>query len=142
MDSRGFRLILASKDMKNGVFSQKYIFFREQNIASQSVTPFILARVNELTQGASMATSKSPLVSIHFFSFSDIALLENNASIAGRLAAKLCDRRPIAISQMKKNSSIPIKPKVVSSEKFLKSMKKKFSGINRTSNRRFRSNHK
>ncbi|KAF1756569.1 hypothetical protein GCK72_013022 [Caenorhabditis remanei] len=72
----------------------------DQNIASQSVTPFILARVNELTQGASMATN--------------IALLENNASIAGRLAAKLCDRRPIAISQMKKNSSIPIKPKVVS----------------------------
>lgn len=31
--------------------------FSEQNIASQSVTPFILARVNELTQGASMATS-------------------------------------------------------------------------------------
>lgn len=72
----------------------------DQNIASQSVTPFILARVNELTQGASMATN--------------IALLENNASIAGRLAAKLCDRRPIAISQIKKNSSIPTKPKVVS----------------------------
>ncbi|PIC32083.1 hypothetical protein B9Z55_012552 [Caenorhabditis nigoni] len=29
----------------------------EQNIASQQVTPFILARVNELTQGASMKTN-------------------------------------------------------------------------------------
>ncbi|PIC32070.1 hypothetical protein B9Z55_012542 [Caenorhabditis nigoni] len=73
----------------------------EQNIASQQVTPFILARVNELTQGASMKTN--------------IALLENNASIAGRLAAKLCDRRPIAISKMNRNqSSMGTKPKVVS----------------------------
>ncbi|PIC32075.1 hypothetical protein B9Z55_012552 [Caenorhabditis nigoni] len=73
----------------------------EQNIASQQVTPFILARVNELTQGASMKTN--------------IALLENNASIAGRLAAKLCDRRPIAISKMNRNqSSMVSKPKVVS----------------------------
>ncbi|CAO4372636.1 unnamed protein product [Caenorhabditis nigoni] len=73
----------------------------DQNIASQQVTPFILARVNELTQGVSMKTN--------------IALLENNASIAGRLAAKLCDRRPIAISKMNRNqSSMGTKPKVVS----------------------------
>ncbi|CAP20605.2 Protein CBG23859 [Caenorhabditis briggsae] len=73
----------------------------EQNIASQQVTPFILARINELTKGASMKTN--------------IALLENNASIAGRLAAKLCDRRPIAISKMDRNqSSMGAKPKVVS----------------------------
>lgn len=72
----------------------------DQNIASQSVTPFILARVNELTQGASMATN--------------IALLENNASIAGRLAAKMCDRRPIAVPQTKQSSSTSRKPKVVS----------------------------
>ncbi|CCD71506.1 Carbohydrate kinase PfkB domain-containing protein [Caenorhabditis elegans] len=72
----------------------------EQNIASQSVTPFILARVNELTQGASMATN--------------IALLENNASIAGRLAAKLCDRRPLTISQSQPTASTTRKPKVVS----------------------------
>ncbi|PIC32093.1 hypothetical protein B9Z55_012558 [Caenorhabditis nigoni] len=73
----------------------------DQNIASQQVTPFILARVNELTQGVSMETN--------------IALLENNASIAGRLAAKLCDRRPIGISKMNRNqSSMGTKPKVVS----------------------------
>ncbi|CAO4372605.1 unnamed protein product [Caenorhabditis nigoni] len=73
----------------------------EQNISSQQVTPFILARVNEITRGASMKTN--------------IALLENNASIAGRLAAKLCDRRPIAISKMNRNqSSMVSKPKVVS----------------------------
>lgn len=72
-----------------------------QKIASQQVTPFILARVNELTKGASMKTN--------------IALLENNASIAGRLAAKLNDRRPIAISKIKKNTSmIGSKPKVIS----------------------------
>ncbi|CAO4372600.1 unnamed protein product [Caenorhabditis nigoni] len=73
----------------------------EQNISSQQVTPFILARVNEITRGASMKTN--------------IALLENNASIAGRLAAKLCDRRPIAISKMNRNqSSMASKPNVVS----------------------------
>lgn len=71
----------------------------EQNIASQKVTPFILARVNELTEGASMETN--------------IALLENNASIAGRLAAKMNDRRPITVSQTH-SSSTPKKPKVVS----------------------------
>ncbi|CAI5455462.1 unnamed protein product [Caenorhabditis angaria] len=47
----------------------------EQSIASQNVTPFILARVNELTKGASMKTN--------------IALLKNNARIAGQLAQKL-----------------------------------------------------
>ncbi|EGT30642.1 hypothetical protein CAEBREN_09257 [Caenorhabditis brenneri] len=72
----------------------------EQNIASQNVTPFILARVNELTEGASMATN--------------IALLENNASIAGRLAAKMNDRRPITVSQTYSSSSTPKKPRVVS----------------------------
>ncbi|UMM40898.1 hypothetical protein L5515_017393 [Caenorhabditis briggsae] len=75
---------------------------QERNIASQSVTPFILARVNELTKGASMATN--------------IALLENNASIAGRLAAKMHEKRPI--TSVSKNhtssSSSPRKPKVVS----------------------------
>uniref|UniRef100_A0A8R1I1H0 Pseudouridine-5'-phosphate glycosidase n=1 Tax=Caenorhabditis japonica TaxID=281687 RepID=A0A8R1I1H0_CAEJA len=72
-----------------------------QNIASQDVTPFILARVNQLTKGASMATN--------------IALLENNASIAGRLAAKLSDRRPITNSgQPPSSTSSPKKPTVVS----------------------------
>lgn len=71
----------------------------EQNIASQNVTPFILARVNELTEGASMITN--------------IALLENNASIAGRLAAKMNDRRPITVSQAHSFSSTK-KPRVVS----------------------------
>ncbi|CAD6187225.1 unnamed protein product [Caenorhabditis auriculariae] len=45
---------------------------KDQNVNSQRVTPFILARVNELTKGASMKTN--------------IALLKNNAKIAGELA--------------------------------------------------------
>lgn len=72
----------------------------EQNIASQNVTPFILARVNELTQGASMKTN--------------IALLENNASIAGKLAAILSERRLIVSSNITSFASSSRKPKVVS----------------------------
>ncbi|EFO82174.1 hypothetical protein CRE_00939 [Caenorhabditis remanei] len=72
----------------------------EQKIASQSVTPFILSRVNELTQGASMKTN--------------IALLENNASIAGRLATELVHRRPITVTHSQPSTSSPRKPKVVS----------------------------
>ncbi|KJH48389.1 indigoidine synthase A-like protein [Dictyocaulus viviparus] len=48
---------------------------KERNIQSKDITPFLLSRVNELTSGKSMTLN--------------IALLENNAQIAGNLATLL-----------------------------------------------------
>ena len=45
-------------------------------IGGKDITPFVLSRVSELTQGASMAAN--------------IALLVNNAKIAGQIARELC----------------------------------------------------
>ncbi|CAB3401000.1 unnamed protein product [Caenorhabditis bovis] len=70
----------------------------EKKIASQQVTPFLLARINELTKGASMKTN--------------IALLKNNAKIAGNLA-KLLAQTPRRIENFKQSSIIRKAPKVV-----------------------------
>ncbi|MEQ1944227.1 pseudouridine-5'-phosphate glycosidase [Mesorhizobium sp. VNQ89] len=48
---------------------------QEQNIAGKAVTPFLLAKILELTDGASLKTN--------------IALVENNARIAARIAKAL-----------------------------------------------------
>ncbi|KAG5576722.1 hypothetical protein H5410_056856 [Solanum commersonii] len=50
---------------------------REKKITGNAETPFLLARVNELTGGASLA------------SISDIALVKNNASIGAKIAVSL-----------------------------------------------------
>lgn len=60
-----------------------------------------------------MATSESFNTYWNHLLFSDIALLENNASIAGKLAAKLCDRRPVTTFTPSTPTSAR-KPKVVS----------------------------
>ncbi len=49
---------------------------QRENIGGNQITPFVLNRVSELTGGKSMAAN--------------IALLVNNAGIAGQIASKLC----------------------------------------------------
>jgi pseudouridine-5'-phosphate glycosidase len=53
-----------------------------RGIAGRDVTPFLLARVNELTEGASLAAN--------------IALVKRNAAVASRLAVVLSRLRPLA----------------------------------------------
>ncbi|GAB4401454.1 MAG: pseudouridine-5'-phosphate glycosidase [Anaerolineales bacterium] len=48
---------------------------RKKGISGQALTPFLLKRVNELTKGKSMRAN--------------LALLKNNASLAGKIAAQL-----------------------------------------------------
>lgn len=48
---------------------------RQQGISGQALTPFLLKRVNELTKGKSMRAN--------------LALLKNNATLAGKIAAQL-----------------------------------------------------
>jgi hypothetical protein len=57
----------------------------QQRISGQHVTPFLLARVGQLTGGGALAAN--------------IALVKNNASVGGKLAAK------IAENEMKKTKS-------------------------------------
>ncbi|KAG9459458.1 hypothetical protein H6P81_003966 [Aristolochia fimbriata] len=52
---------------------------REQNITGNAATPFLLARVNELTKGASLAAN--------------IALVKNNAAIGSKIAVALAKIR-------------------------------------------------
>jgi pseudouridine-5'-phosphate glycosidase len=54
---------------------------REQKISGAAVTPFLLSRVSRLSGGASLRTN--------------LALLENNARLAARIAAALFPRRVI-----------------------------------------------
>lgn len=49
----------------------------EQGIAAKAVTPFLLGRIFELTEGASLTAN--------------IALVRNNARLAARIASALCD---------------------------------------------------
>uniref|UniRef100_A0A1I7XHE0 PfkB domain-containing protein n=1 Tax=Heterorhabditis bacteriophora TaxID=37862 RepID=A0A1I7XHE0_HETBA len=76
----------------------------EKKIRSQEITPFLLKRVNELTEGASMKTN--------------ITLLNNNARIAARLAKKMMSMkrskpRPVEATQVSKTDIDNIKPKIV-----------------------------
>ncbi|KAK2973193.1 hypothetical protein RJ640_009823 [Escallonia rubra] len=54
---------------------------RDKNITGNAETPFLLARVNELTGGASLA------------SILDIALVKNNALVGAKIATALADLR-------------------------------------------------
>jgi pseudouridine-5'-phosphate glycosidase len=61
----------------------------DQGISGKQVTPFLLGRLFELTEGASLKTN--------------IALVHNNAAVAGRLAVALrqeeLSRRPVVLAQ-------------------------------------------
>ncbi|KAL0722892.1 hypothetical protein Bca4012_037491 [Brassica carinata] len=60
---------------------------REQNVTGNAETPFLLARVNELTGGTSLAAS---ILSLEFLdTVSDIALVKNNALIGSQIAVAL-----------------------------------------------------
>ncbi|KAK4419611.1 Pseudouridine-5'-phosphate glycosidase [Sesamum alatum] len=52
---------------------------REQNVTGSAETPFLLARVSELTEGTSLA--------------SNIALVKNNARLGAQIAVSLCQLR-------------------------------------------------
>ena len=56
---------------------------RDNGVAGNAVTPFLLSRLNELTGGRSLT--------------SNIALVRNNAALAARIAVCLADRLPTAI---------------------------------------------
>ncbi|CAI4228760.1 unnamed protein product [Auanema sp. JU1783] len=74
---------------------------KEQQIKSQKITPFLLSRVNELTEGASMRTN--------------IALLRNNARIGGRLAKLLAETTPRIVSKPESQpmlTNLSSKPKI------------------------------
>ncbi|RED64618.1 pseudouridine-5'-phosphate glycosidase [Cohnella lupini] len=58
-----------------GVIQQALSEAKEQNIAGKKVTPFLLARIKELTDGRSLATN--------------IALVYHNAQVAARIAVAL-----------------------------------------------------
>ncbi|CAH8319495.1 unnamed protein product [Eruca vesicaria subsp. sativa] len=70
---------------------------REQNVTGNAETPFLLARVNELTGGTSLAASIISLeqqclsiVKLEFLdTVSDIALVKNNALIGSQIAVAL-----------------------------------------------------
>ncbi|XP_052089369.1 uncharacterized protein LOC127726068 [Mytilus californianus] len=52
---------------------------KNQNIIGKEVTPFVLQKVNEMTQGSSLTAN--------------IALVKNNAIVGSQIAMKLCDIR-------------------------------------------------
>ncbi|PAV58386.1 hypothetical protein WR25_23929 isoform C [Diploscapter pachys] len=71
---------------------------KAKRIISQQVTPFILKRVNELSEGKSMKTN--------------IELLKNNAKIASKLAKLLVGPRFHAAKQSEANGNDKRRPKV------------------------------
>ncbi|KAF9665623.1 hypothetical protein SADUNF_Sadunf16G0142300 [Salix dunnii] len=67
---------------------------RDKNITGNAETPFLLAKVNELTGGASLASSILLLV---LSTCSDIALVKNNALVGAKIA--------VALTQLKEHSN-------------------------------------
>ncbi|KAK6041945.1 indigoidine synthase A-like protein, partial [Cooperia oncophora] len=76
---------------------------KSKNIVSKEVTPFLLSRVNQLTDGQSMKIN--------------IGLLENNARIGGRLARLLSESKTSRITTVRKSkdkqSTTEKRPKIV-----------------------------
>ncbi|KAK6030027.1 kinase, PfkB family [Ostertagia ostertagi] len=76
---------------------------KSKNIVSKDVTPFLLARVNQLTGGESMRIN--------------IGLLQNNARIGGRLARLLSDsglpRTSVVKKPTQQDSTTKKRPKIV-----------------------------
>ncbi|KAH9741570.1 Indigoidine synthase A family protein [Citrus sinensis] len=67
---------------------------REKNITGNAETPFLLARVNELTGGFSLASSILSLKFIEqYFCLFDIALVKNNALIGAKISVALAQLR-------------------------------------------------
>ncbi|KAB5520415.1 hypothetical protein DKX38_024734 [Salix brachista] len=67
---------------------------RDKNITGNAETPFLLAKVNELTGGASLASSiLLPVLN----TCSDIALVKNNALVGAKIA--------VALAQLKEHSN-------------------------------------
>ncbi|KAG5517473.1 hypothetical protein RHGRI_038021 [Rhododendron griersonianum] len=60
---------------------------RDKGITGNAETPFLLARVNELTGGASLSSS------ILYLDSKDIALVKNNALVGAKIAVCLAQMR-------------------------------------------------
>ncbi|RVW28191.1 Pseudouridine-5'-phosphate glycosidase [Vitis vinifera] len=70
---------------------------RDKNIIGNAETPFLLARVSELTGGASLASSILSLLCSVFcmetIAYADIALVKNNAAIGAKISVALAQLR-------------------------------------------------
>jgi pseudouridine-5'-phosphate glycosidase len=73
---------------------------REQHIAGRDVTPFLLAKVKELTHGESLKSSKCHSDSRYRTSTLtrlDVALIKNNARVGTQIAVSLATRSYLSL---------------------------------------------
>lgn len=60
----------------------------QKGIKGAEITPFLLKRVNELTEGESSASSK---INTFFNSYLDVELIKNNAKLGAQIACSLSE---------------------------------------------------